>query len=143
MNSNPIKSFRDLDAWNVAMALAVACYGMAKRLPAEERFELSSQIRSAAVSVPSNVAEGHSSGSDGIFARHVQISLGSVGELETQMELAILTGLAPAVEVKPILEQLARTGQVLQGLARSIRARRLKKAGVVSVALLVWFFVGW
>ena len=76
VQKNPIRSFRDLDAWNVAMALAVNCYRVAKRLPAEERFELSAQIRRAAVSVPSNVAEGHASGSDGLFSRHVRISLG-------------------------------------------------------------------
>jgi four helix bundle protein len=63
-----IRSFRDLDAWNEAMKLAVACYRTAKRLPQEERFELSAQIRSAAVSVPSNIAEGFSTGSDGLFA---------------------------------------------------------------------------
>ena len=56
---NPvIRSFRDLDTWHVAMDLAVACYKVAKLLPASERFEMSSQIRKAATSVPSNVAEG-------------------------------------------------------------------------------------
>ena len=142
MESNPIRSFRDLDAWNIAMSLALACYGVAKRLPADERFELSAQIRRAPVSVPSNVAEGHSSGRDGVFGRHVSISLGSVGELETHMELVVRTGLLPRTDVQTVLEQLTRTGQVLQGLARSIRARRLKRAGGVSAALLVALLVG-
>lgn len=88
MNQSPIRSFRDLDAWNVAMELAVACYRLARQLPVEERFALSAQIRRAAVSVPSNIAEGHSTGSDGVFGRQVRTSLGSVGELETQLELA-------------------------------------------------------
>jgi four helix bundle protein len=138
----PIRSFRDLDAWNVAMELAVACYRLAKRLPSDERFELSAQVRSAAVSVPANVAEGHSTGSDGLFLRHVRIALGSVGELETCFELTTRTGLCHASDVGPVQKQLARTGQVLQGLARSIRARQLKKAAAVSAAFLVWLAVG-
>jgi four helix bundle protein len=53
-----IVSFRDLDAWKVAMDLVVAIYSLAAKLPATERFELSAQIRRAAVSIPSNIAEG-------------------------------------------------------------------------------------
>jgi four helix bundle protein len=53
-----IRSFRDLDAWKVGMELALLSYSFAKRLPSTERFELAAQIRRAAVSVPSNVAEG-------------------------------------------------------------------------------------
>ena len=80
MNS-PIRSFRDLDAWDAAMALAVSCYRLVKSLPLEKRFELSAQMRRAAVAVPSNIAEGHAAGTDGLFARHVRISLGSLGSL--------------------------------------------------------------
>jgi four helix bundle protein len=119
------------------MKLAVACYRMAKRLPQEERFELSAQIRSAAVSVPSNVAEGFSTRSDGLFARPVRYSLGSVGELETQMELAARVGLLARRDVDELQQQMNRTNQVLHGLARSIRARRLKKLGRLSVLLVI------
>jgi len=134
--NKPIRCFRDLDAWNEAMKLAEACYRIAQTLPREERFELSAQIRSAAVSVPSNVAEGFSTGSDGLFARHVRISLGSVGELETQMELAARVGLLSRTDVDQLQLQLNRTNQLLHGLARSIRARRLKKLGMVSLTLM-------
>jgi four helix bundle protein len=95
-----IRSFRDLDTWQAAMDLAVGCYKAAKLLPPSERFEMSPQIRKAATSVPSNIAEGHSTGSDGLCARHRRIALGSLGELDTQLELAVRVGLLPAGEVK-------------------------------------------
>ena len=72
MSENRIQSFRDLDAWKVAMDLTVLSYAIAKRLPPSERFELSAQIRRAAVSVPSNVAEGQSCGKTG---RYIAASL--------------------------------------------------------------------
>lgn len=137
----PVRCFRDLDAWNEAMKLAVDCYRLAKKLPHEERFELSAQLRSAAVSVPSNVAEGFSTGSDGLFARHVRISLGSAGELETQMELAARVGLLSRRDVDEFQRQLNRTNQLLHGLARSIRSRRLKKLGRISVVLMAILLV--
>jgi hypothetical protein len=59
-----IRTFRNLEVWQAAMDLTVACYEVARRLPAEERFGLGSQIRRAAVSVPSNIAEGHATRSD-------------------------------------------------------------------------------
>jgi len=143
MGMGPIQSFRDLDAWNVATELAAACYRLARLLPADERFELSAQIRRAAVSVPSNVAEGHATGSEGLFGRHVRTSLGSVGELETHMELAIRLGLLPKEEVDRVTEQLKRTGRVLQGLARSIRARRLRKKAEITVIVAASIAAFW
>ena len=73
------------------MDVAVAVYTGGRRLPVEERFGLSAQVRRAATSVPSNIAEGHSSGTDGVLIRHLRIALGSVGELETQMALATVS----------------------------------------------------
>lgn len=105
------RSYKNLDVWNVAMELAVACCTLAQRLPATERFELSAQIGRAAVSVPCNIAEGHSTGTDGVLIRHLRISRGSVGELETHMELATRLGLLTSAEVRPVVDQLARTGQ--------------------------------
>lgn len=134
---NPvIRSFRDLDTWHVAMDLAVACYKVAKLLPASERFEMSSQIRKAATSVPSNVAEGHSTGSDGLCMRHLRIALGSVGELDTQLELSLRAGLLPSEDVRRLQEHAARTAQLLHGLLRSVRMRRLQNAAK-ALTLLV------
>lgn len=83
-----ILSFRDLDAWKAAMNLVLAAYDAAHQLPPTERFELSAQIRRAAVSIPSNVAEGQASGPGARYRHHVRIALGSLAELETQIEIA-------------------------------------------------------
>lgn len=97
---------------------------------------MSAQIRRAAVSIPSNIAEGHSTGMDGLLRHHLRIALGSVGELETHMELAVRLGLLRAEDVQPVVEQLSRTGQLLNGLMRSLRTTRLKKIGVLRAFLL-------
>jgi four helix bundle protein len=68
-----IKSFRDLEAWQAAMDLSVRVYSVSQRLASEERFGLTSQIRRASVSVPSNVAEGQSHGTNGRYIEHVRI----------------------------------------------------------------------
>lgn len=131
-----IRSFRDLDTWQVAVELAVECYKIVKGLPASERFEMSAQLRKAATSVPSNVAEGYSTGSDGLCERHLRIALGSIGELDTQLEVSLRVGLLPATDVKRVQEHAARTAQLVHGLLRSVRMRRLRKA-VTTSALLV------
>src|SRR5262245_50743059 len=89
MSEQLIRSFRDLDAWHAAMHLAVTVYSLAATLPRDVRFELGSQLRKAACSVPSNVAEGHAHRGNRTFLRHVRIALGSLGELDTQIELAV------------------------------------------------------
>lgn len=117
-----VRSFRDLEAWQIAMDLAVACFGLARELPADERFVFGSQIRRAATSVPSNTAEGHAAGSDGTFLRYLRIARGSLGELDTQIELVIRLGLLPQTSVERPLALLTRTRQLLAGLARSVTA---------------------
>jgi four helix bundle protein len=87
-----IRSFRDLDAWKAAMELSCSAYDIAGQLPATERFELASQIRRAAVSIPSNIAEGHACGLRNRYRNHVRIAAGSLAELATQMEIARLQG---------------------------------------------------
>ena len=84
MNSG---GYRDLEVWQKGMALCVEVYGATRHLPADERFGLTNQMRRAAVSVPSNIAEGYGRKSDGDLRRHLQIARGSVAELETQLRL--------------------------------------------------------
>jgi four helix bundle protein len=124
MESDVIRSFRDLDAWRVAMELTMCAYAVAKQLPATERFELSAQIRRAAGSVPANVAEGQSCGRDGRFLFHIGIAQGSVGELDTELEVALRLGLIQSDEYAEAAKLVQRTGQLLHGLARSVRRRR-------------------
>src|SRR4051812_8661478 len=81
----PIVSYRDLEAWQSGMELLLAVYHEAQ-LPPLERFALASQLRRAAVSVPSNVAEGQASGPGARYRSHVRIALGSMAELDTLLE---------------------------------------------------------
>jgi four helix bundle protein len=117
-----ITSFKDLDAWQAAMELAESCYALTKRFPSSEQYGLVAQMRRAAVSVASNVAEGHRRTRPG-YVHHLQIGLGSLAELETQLELALRLGFADAEEAVPLQKSLARTGQLLHALLRSLKAQ--------------------
>ena len=82
------KTYRDLDVWQAGMDLAIGVYQTTRSLPVEERFGLASQMRRAALSIPSNVAEGHAFRfQQRAYLRHVRIALGSFAELETHLEV--------------------------------------------------------
>ncbi len=84
----PVRTFRDLVVWNLGKTLAVDVYRATAGFPPAERFGLASQLRRAAVSVPSNIAEGWARNHRKEFANFVGIALGSLAELETQLEIA-------------------------------------------------------
>jgi four helix bundle protein len=114
-----IVSFRDLIAWQKAMDLADLVYETTARFPAGERFGLALQMRRAAVSIPSNIAEG-SCQSTASYIRHLKIALGSHAELDTQRELATRQKLI-AEPLGKALENLVReVGRVTQGLLQSL-----------------------
>lgn len=111
------------------MDLVLTTYSLAARLPALERFELAAQLRRAAVSIPSNIAEGHGGAASQRYLNHVRIAVGSLAELDTQLELAYRLGyLAPADLAGP-MQQVARTGRLLHGLARSLQSRLRNVSG--------------
>lgn len=116
-----IRSFRDLDAWQAGKCLAVKTYQVAKRLPASERFELAAQMRRAAVSIPSNIAEGQAFGPSARNRHHVRIALGSWSELVTDFELVGALQLVEPSVLAEIEAEINRTGQLLHGLLRSLR----------------------
>jgi four helix bundle protein len=84
-----VKSFRDLDVWHLSVELAETVYRVTARFPKSELFALTAQMRRAAVSIPSNIAEGRSRDSTREFLHFIAISRGSLAELDTQLELAI------------------------------------------------------
>jgi four helix bundle protein len=124
-----IRSFKDLDAWQAAMKLTVEVYRVVKQLPVTERFELAAQMRRAAVSVPSNIAEGQANGRGGRYRHHVRIALGSWAELVTHLELLKVLHLVDLTELARMETQLEKTGQLLHGLLRSLRTTAVVKAG--------------
>ncbi|MBA4018412.1 MAG: four helix bundle protein [Pirellula sp.] len=113
------RGYQDLIVWQKAMDLVELVYCESASLPSDERFGLTSQIRRAAVSVPSNVAEGNARSSDRDFARFLEIALGSLAELETQILLAVRLGMLNQERCTPILTLAAQVGRLLTGLHRS------------------------
>jgi four helix bundle protein len=87
-----IRSFKDLIAWQRGIQLVVATYEVTRLLPDWERFDLASQMRRAAVSVPSNIAEGHERRSRREYARYLAMSSGSLAELETHFTISEVVG---------------------------------------------------
>jgi four helix bundle protein len=138
----PIKNYQDLEVWRVGMDLCVTAYEHVKSLPSAERFELSSQIRRAAVSVPSNVAEGHTRRQPKPFLNHVHIALGSLAELETCLIVSSHLGYLSPQSIEMTLSEAARVGQMLNGLARSIDRRLGVQRLTVGFGLLVGTLTG-
>jgi four helix bundle protein len=83
-----IQSFRDLRVWQAGMNLVTAVYQLTRTFPREELYSLTSQMRRAAVSVPSNMAEGHTRESSKEYLHHLSIAQASLAELQTQLEIA-------------------------------------------------------
>jgi four helix bundle protein len=82
------KPHKKLDLWKVAMELVIQVYEVTDRFPKDERFSLTDQIRRAAISVPSNIAEGAARQTKKEFANYLHMAQGSLSELDTQLELA-------------------------------------------------------
>jgi four helix bundle protein len=118
-----IQSFRDLTVWQKSMALAERVYVVTEQLPRAETYGLTSQIRRAAVSIPSNIAEGKASGGRN-YLRHLRIALGSEGELQTQIELAVRLKLMDRTEANRLLKEASEVGRMLSSLLKSLLPRR-------------------
>jgi len=119
-----ITSYRDLDVWNRSMELVVACYRLTEAFPSREQFGLTSQVRRAAASVPSNIAEGHGRASTGDYLRHLSIAHGSLMELETQLEIARRLGYLPDETWLQASAQARDVGRMLHGLIRRLKDSR-------------------
>lgn len=111
-----IKSYRDLIVWQKSMSLAEEIYRIARKLPKEEMYSLSSQIRRCAISLPSNIAEGRSRGTRKDFRHFITTAYGSGAELEAQLEL--ITRIFPELkdECRVVAEHLGEIMRMLQVL---------------------------
>ena len=116
-----LKSYRELDVWQKAMDLAEMVYGLAARLPDEERFGLASQLRRAAVSIPANVAEGYGRSHRGDYVRHVSIAKGSLAELETHLLLAVRLSFVTRGQLKETWNLAQDVGKMLTKLIQSLK----------------------
>jgi four helix bundle protein len=114
-------TYTDLQAWQAAMDLAEEIYRITKSFPKEETYGLTIQLRRAAVSVPSNIAEGKGRSSDKELSQFLCHSRGSLFEIETQINLARRLGYLDESEAEAVLQKTVRVGQLLNGLLRAFR----------------------
>jgi four helix bundle protein len=117
---NRIESHKDLIVWQKAITLASTVYAATRRLPREERYGLNSQLRRAAVSIASNIAEGIARRNRAEFLQFLHIARGSLSELETQMMIAVEQDYLHAEE--SALENIAEVGRLLNGLIRRLKS---------------------
>ena len=119
-----ISQFRDLRVWQRGMDVVEAVYRASARFPKSEVFGLAAQIRRAAVSVPSNIAEGHARSSTKDYLHHISIALGSLGEVETQLEIAVRLGYMTAADLGDALDQTGALGKQLHALRDALLRRQ-------------------
>ena len=133
-----IRDHRDLEAWRVAMDAVLETYRLSADFPKTETYGLVSQMRRAAVSVPSNVAEGQVRGGRAAI-NYLNIALGSIAELDTQLEVALRLGYVSSDRAAHLLELIVAARRLVHGLRRA-RRRTLAISVAVPAGLLFLAF---
>jgi four helix bundle protein len=119
--ANEVRSYKDLVAWQKSMDLVTAVYRASQGFPKEEIFGLVSQIRRAAVSVPSNIAEGHARTSKKEFQYFLSNARGSLAECETQLIIAHHLAYIDETGINQLLDRLGEVGRILNGLLAALK----------------------
>ncbi|QDU25332.1 hypothetical protein ETAA8_03970 [Anatilimnocola aggregata] len=118
-----IRSYRDLIVWQEAISLAKSVYKLSANFPRREVYGLTSQIRRASISIPSNIAEGLARNSTREYLRFVSIALGSLAELETQLCLSVELEFCTQQQVDPVLKIAEILGRRIHALQSSLNAK--------------------
>lgn len=118
-----IRSYKDLDVWQVAMSLAETCYRTTKKFPRDEIYGMTSQIRRAAASIPANIAEGYGRESTASYIQFLRIAQGSLKELETHLMLAQRVDLLSVDASNPLLVDCERISKMLRNFIRSLQSK--------------------
>jgi four helix bundle protein len=116
---------KDLDVWKAGIELALQIYEISKDFPREEIYSLTSQIRRAGISIPSNIAEGAARSSDKEFVQFLYVALGSLAEVETQVILA--EKLSYLSNSDDLYVRLQSTKQMLIGLIKYLKNKSVKR----------------
>jgi len=116
-----VKDFRQLKVWERAHRLVLAIYKASAGFPKEELYGLTSQIRRASASVPTNIAEGCGRGSDADFARSLQLAMGSACEMEHQLLLSVDLGFLGRDDFTPLQADVEEVKRMLSGLLKTLR----------------------
>ena len=115
-----VKNYQELIAWQKAMDLVEDVYRASRTFPREEIYALTSQIRRAAVSVPSNIAEGQGRRTTLDFLRHLSIAYGSLREVETQILIAGRLRYLNSATIDQVMRRAGEVGKLLNGLMNSL-----------------------
>jgi four helix bundle protein len=116
-----LAGFRDLKVWQASVALVEAVYRLTREFPADERFGLTQQVRRAAISVPSNIAEGHARRSTGDYLRFLSFAAGSLAEVHTQVLIASRLQYVGISETDRLLREIEDLGKMLTRLKQSLQ----------------------
>ena len=111
-----VKSYRELVVWQKSMRTVEETYRLVRLLPSEERYALSDQMRRAAVSIPSNIAEGQARSSTKEFVNFLSIARGSLAELETQLMICVRLKYLQQSQIEPVMDLCSEVGRMLNGL---------------------------
>lgn len=117
-----IKTYRDLIVWQKSMALLTEIYKTTKTFPRDETYGLIAQMRRCAVSIPSNIAEGHGRNSSSDYVRFLRITMGSLYELQTQLDISLNLKYLEENSFKSFYESSREVERMLSSLIRKINA---------------------
>ena len=117
---SPVRNYRDLEVWQTAIEFAVANYGLSRTFPRSELYGLTGQLEKAAVSIATNIAEGHGRGSPREFLRFLSYGRGSLRECETVLIIANRIGYSKAETNQALLSTADHIGRMLHGLSASV-----------------------
>jgi len=118
-----IRDYKDLQVWQKGMALAKQIYQMTQAFPSEEKFGIVSQMRRAAVSVPSNIAEGQARNTTGEFVQFLSHAEGSLAELDTQVRLSVTLGFCRQPDGESVSASITELQKMLKSLRGKLAAR--------------------
>lgn len=115
-----VNTYKDLIVWQKAMEMTIALYQIVKKLPKEETYALSDQMRRAAISIPSNIAEGFGRNSKKEYIQFLFIANGSVCELETQLILCVHFKYFTEQEIQPIINLLDEIKRIIMTITKKL-----------------------
>lgn len=115
-----VRCYKDLVAWQKAMELVVKIYHVTDEFPRQEVFGLVNQVRRAAVSIPSNIAEGQGRGTTRDFLHFLAVARGSLQEVETQLLIANRLGYLPENNTGPLINLIGEVARIMHGLRASL-----------------------
>ena len=120
---NEIKSYKDLLIWKKGITIVKLIYQLVKTFPQEEMYALSSQLKRASLSIPSNIAEGYGRNTDKSFSHFLDITRGSLFEIETQLIIAKELGFITNLELfQELLNQIEEESKMINAFSKTLKA---------------------